>query len=103
MKRNVLAVLVCVAVTLVAVAWGSNKQHTDNVTSKWEYKVTTQMSLAGIKSMDQWLEKAFEAKSFEGSEKMNAEMSSYMTKLGDEGWELVCYSKETGFVFKRQR
>ena len=103
MKSNVITILVCLAITFVAVAWGSNKQQPDNSASNWEYKVTTQMSLAGIKSMDQWLEKAFEAKSYEGSEKLNAEMSSYMTKLGDQGWELVCYSKETGFVFKRPR
>jgi len=101
MKSNVITILACLAIIFVAVAWGSSKQHADNSTGKWEYKVVTQMSLAGIKTMDQWLEKAFEAKSYEGSEKLNAEMSSYMTKLGDLGWELVCYSKETGFVFKR--
>ena len=103
MTKHIVTLLICCAITFVAVPWGSNKPNTDNITSKWEYKVVTQMSLAGIKSVDQWLEKAFEAKSFEGSEKLNAEMSSYMTKLGDQGWELVCHSKETGFVFKRPR
>ncbi|MFC1604194.1 hypothetical protein ACFL5F_04120 [Planctomycetota bacterium] len=43
------------------------------------------------------------ALSFEGAEKLNAEIAAKMNLLGSEGWELVCNSKETGFVFKRKK
>jgi len=41
--------------------------------------------------------------SFEGAEKLNAEIAAKMDLLGNEGWELVCNNKEIGFVFKRKK
>ena len=70
---------------------------------KWEYKVVSHMKLAGMKSMDEIWEKGFKAMSFEGSEKLNDEIAAHMNQLGNKGWELVCYGKETGFVFKRMK
>jgi len=101
MKTSVTLIVACLAITLGAVAWGSSKQQSDNSTGKWEYKVVSHVSLAGIKSMDDFWEKGFGAVSYEGSEKINAEIASHINELGDQGWDLICYGKEIGFVFKR--
>ena len=106
--KNIAAILIiCLIVTLVAVAWGA-KAETEAVPSsvKWEYKIVSHSSLAGIKSMEDFWAKAFGengALSFEGAEKLNAEIAAKMNLLGSEGSELVCTSKETGFVFKRKK
>ena len=71
-----------------------------------EYKIVSHASLAGIKSMEDAWTKAFGengAFSFEGAEKLNAEIAAKMDLLGNEGWELVCNNKEIGFVFKRKK
>jgi len=107
MKNRTAILIICVIVGLVAVAWGAKAQPGAVQSSvKWEYKIVTHASLAGIKSMEDVFEKAFGengALSFEGAEKLNAEIADKMNLLGSEGWELVCNSKETGFVFKRKK
>ena len=107
MKNGVTVLIICLIISLVAVAWGARALPEDGQsTSKWEYKIVSHASLAGIKSMEDVFEKAFSengALSFEGAEKLNAEIAVKMNLLGSEGWELVCNSKETGFVFKRKK
>ena len=58
-------------------------------------------SLAGIKSPADIWAKGFEARTAEGATKINAEVVGNMNLLGNEGWELVCYGKEIGLIFKR--
>ena len=107
MKNRTAILIICVIISLVAVAWGARALPEDAQSSaKWEYKIVSHASLAGIKSMEDVWAKAFGengALSFEGAEKLNAEIAAKMNLLGSEGWELVCNSKETGFVFKRKK
>ena len=95
-------VAIGLAIVVFLVACGA-KSSNPAANAKWEYKVVSHMKLAGMKSVDEVWEKAFEAMSFEGSQQLNNEMSAQMNQLGNEGWELVCYGKETGFVFKRMK
>jgi hypothetical protein len=107
MKNGAAILVICVIVILVTVVWGAKTQPEAVLPSaKWEYKIVSHASLAGIKSMEDIWAKAFGengALSFEGAEKLNAEIAAKMNLLGKEGWELVCNSKETGFVFKRKK
>ena len=107
MKNRAAILIICVIVTPVAVTWGAKAQSgAVQSSAKWEYKIVSHASLAGIKSMEDAWAKAFGengALSFEGAEKLNAEIAAKMDVLGSEGWELVCNSKETGFVFKRKK
>ena len=107
MKNGAAILIICVIVGLVVGAWGAKAQPgAVQSSAKWEYKIVSHASLAGIKSMEDVFEKAFGengALSFEGAEKLNAEIAAKMNLLGNEGWELVCNSKETGFVFKRKK
>ena len=97
MKNRATILIICVFVTLVAVAWGARAQPgVVESSAKWEYKIVSHASLAGIKSMEDVWAKAFGengALSFEGAEKLNAEIAAKMNLLGNEGWELVCNSK----------
>ncbi len=107
MKNRATILIICVIVSMVAVVWGAREQPPAVQSSaKWEYKIVSHASLAGIKSMEDVWAKAFGengALSFEGAEKLNAEIAAKMNLLGNEGWEFVCNSKETGFVFKRKK
>jgi hypothetical protein len=105
MKNGAGILIICVLASLIAVVWGAREQPAvTQPSAKWEYKIVSHASLAGIKSMEDVWAKAFGengALSFEGAEKLNAEIAAKMNLFGNEGWELVCNSKETGFVFKR--
>ena len=107
MKDRASILIIGIIVTLVAIVWGARAQPGAGQSSaKWEYKIVSHASLAGIKSMEDVWAKAFGENgvlSFEGAEKLNAEIAAKMNLLGNEGWELVCNSKETGFVFKRKK
>ena len=107
MKNRAAILIICVVVALAAVVWGARAQPgAVQSSAKWEYKIVSHASLAGIKSMEDVWAKAFGkngALSFEGAEKLNAEIAAKMNLLGSKGWELVCNSKETGFVFKRKK
>lgn len=107
MKNGTAILIICVIITLIAVVWGAREQSAAVQPSpQWEYKIVSHASLAGIKSMEDVWKKAFSEKgalSFEGAEKINVEIAAKMNVLGSEGWELICYGKETGFVFKRKK
>lgn len=107
MKSRATILIICVIVSLATVVWGARaRPGAVQSSAKWEYKIVSHASLAGIKSMEDVWAKAFGengALSFEGAEKLNAEIAAKMNLLGNEGWELVCNSKETGFVFKRKK
>ncbi len=100
MKTRDSYVIVCIAI-LVAVFVSGARRQGSALNGRWEYTVVSHMKLAGMKSMDEFREKGYEAKSLKLSEFIDAEISARMNRLGDQGWELVCYGKETGFVFKR--
>jgi len=102
MKTKGPYVIICIAILVAVFVCGARKQGAA-LNGKWEYNVVSHMKIAGMKSVDEILTKGFQATSLKDSEFINAEMSDRMNRLGDQGWELVCYSKETGFVFKRLR
>lgn len=56
MKSRAAIPIICVIVTLAAVAWGARAQSgAAQSSAKWEYKIVSHASLAGIKSMeDAW-------------------------------------------------
>ena len=107
MKRNIGIKLAIVAsILLVIVCGASVNRKAISQNTAWEYKIVSQASLAGIKSMEDAWKKAFGengAFSFEGAEKLNAEVAAKMNLMGKEGWELVCFNEKSGFIFKRQK
>lgn len=104
MNQKVIVALICGLLILVAVC-GAAKDEPQTVQSnaKWEYKVVSPAILAGINSPEDVWSKAFEAMSKEGAEKLSAQVAANMNIIGDEGWELICYGKEVGLIFKRMK
>ncbi|MHC4241103.1 MAG: hypothetical protein ACYS3N_15880 [Planctomycetota bacterium] len=107
MKSSIGIKLAIVASILVVIVCGASvKRKAISQKTAWEYKIVSQASLAGIKSMEDVWSKAFGengAFSFEGAEKLNAEVAAKMNLLGKEGWELVCFNEKSGFIFKRKK
>ncbi len=104
MNRNAFLFIVCGVTVLVVVAWGARERPgAPNSSALWEYKVVSAASLAGIKSVEDIWAKGFEASTAEGANKLYAEVAGNMNVIGNEGWELVCYGKEIGLIFKRMK
>jgi hypothetical protein len=107
MKTRTTVTLAIAASILIVIICGAGAKHT-TIPQKtaWEYKIVSHASLAGIKSMEDAWNKAFGesgAFSFEGTEKLNAEIAAKMNLLGKEGWELICFNEKSGFIFKRKK
>ena len=98
-----ITVIILIAIISIVIL-GANKPTAVSPQAKWEYKIVNLPTLAGIKSMEEAFEKAFGksgALSFEGAKEMNNDIAKNMSLLGEQGWELVCFNEDTGFVFKR--
>ena len=109
MNRKVGFVLVFAVATLLAIVWNAKAQSEIHPPQeKWEYKIVHLATLAGIESVEEAMTKAFGekgvwAQGFKAAEALNTEIAGRMNELGKEGWELVCFQKDTGFVFKRKK
>jgi hypothetical protein len=105
-SKTTAAIVIAASIIILTVCGASLKHQAISQNSAWEYKIVSQASLAGIKSMEDVWKKAFgenSALSFEGAEKLNAEVADQMNLLGKEGWELVCFDEKSGFIFKRKK
>ena len=83
---------------------GASKPEAASPQIKWEYKIVSPAELLGIESVGDAFEKAFGEKGVftaEGAKAINQTETNNMNLLGAQGWELVCYDKDTGFIFKR--
>ena len=109
MNNKVGVVIVCLFVALVAITWNTKAQSQANSSQEiWEYKIVHLATLAGIESVEDAVAKAFGEKGvlsqgFKAAEAFNTEISGRMNQLGKEGWELVCFQEDTGFLFKRKQ
>ena len=108
MNRKVGFALVFTVATLFAIVWNAKAQSEIHPPQeKWEYKIVHLATLAGIESVGEAMTKAFDEKGvwarFEAAEAFNTEIAGRMNELGKEGWDLVCFQKDTGFVFKRKK
>lgn len=107
MKTRITVTLAIAASILIVIVCGAGAKYgTTSQKTAWEYKIVSHASLAGIKSMQDAWNKAFGESgtfSFEGAEKLNAEIAAKMNLLGKEGWELICFNEKSGFIFKRKK
>ena len=104
--RTILTIMITASILILVICGAGTKHRTIPQKAAWEYKIVSHASLAGIKSMEDAWNKAFGesgAFSFEGAEKLNAEIAAKMNLLGKEGWELVCFNEKSGFIFKRPK
>ena len=101
MKAKRLCITICIAIFSTVFFCGARNPGSAS-NEKWEYLIVSHMKLAGMESESELKEKCFQAMStLKGAQFVNTEVSDRMTRLGEQGWELVCYGKEIGFVFKR--
>ena len=104
--RTALTLVIAVSILILIICGAGTKYRTVPQKTAWEYKIVSHASLAGIKTMEDAWNKAFgesRAFSFEGTDKLNAEIAVKMNLLGKEGWELVCSNEKSGFIFKRKK
>ena len=109
MNNKASVVVICLVVAIISIFWSAKaRPQAKSPQEIWEYKIVHLATLAGIESVEDAMAKAFSengilSQGFKAAETFNTEIAGRMNQLGKEGWELVCFQEDTGFVFKRKQ
>lgn len=103
MRRHWTAISVCVALFLLITGWqAAGQSRREPSQEAWEYRIVSYAVLSGVQPAEGPASRVEDRnRAIQERQALNADVAHRMTDFGRQGWELVCFHEDVGFVFKR--